>query len=126
VRDGRVTHHGGKYEAYLDKVNEEIEAGERELATERKKLPPGVLKPVHPVPRRTRRDEKVIRKELKVVEKAIALLDERKRTLSANYLGESDSQESLRLHDELAAVTGELNEAEEKWVRLQEELEAAN
>jgi ATP-binding cassette subfamily F protein 3 len=78
------------------------------------------------VPRRTRRDEKVIRKELKVVEKAIALLDERKRTLSANYLGESDSQESLRLHDELAAVTGELNEAEEKWVRLQEELEAAN
>src|SRR3954468_17170304 len=39
VRDGRVTNYSGKYAAYLDRVNEEIEAGERELATERKKLP---------------------------------------------------------------------------------------
>ena len=76
--------------------------------------------------RRTRRDEKTIRRELQAVEKAIALLDERKRALSTNYLEESDSKESLRLHDELAAVTGELNEAEEKWVRLQEELDAAD
>ena len=75
---------------------------------------------------RVLKNAKVIRKELRAVEKAIALLDERKRTLSANYLGESDSEESLRLHDELAAATGELNEAEEKWVRLQEELDAAD
>src|SRR5438552_7392570 len=37
VRDGRVTHYSGQYGAYLDKVNKEIEAGERELATERAK-----------------------------------------------------------------------------------------
>jgi ATP-binding cassette subfamily F protein 3 len=126
VRDGRVTNYNGKYAAYLEKVNDEIEAGERALATERKRLPAAVLKAVHPVPRRARRDEKIIRKELKGVEKTIAQLDERKRNLSANYLAESDSKESLRLHDELAAVTAELNEAEEKWVRLQEELEAVN
>ena len=35
VRDGRVTHYSGQYEAYLYKVNKEIEAGERELATAR-------------------------------------------------------------------------------------------
>src|SRR6266581_6611663 len=42
VRDGRVTHYNGQYDAYLEKVNKEIEAGERELATERAKLPPAV------------------------------------------------------------------------------------
>src|SRR6185436_1470490 len=35
VRDGRVTHYGGPYEGYVDKVNKEIEAGERELAKAR-------------------------------------------------------------------------------------------
>src|SRR6185503_10475635 len=40
VRDGRVTNYSGQYDAYVYKVNQEIEAGERELATERTKLPP--------------------------------------------------------------------------------------
>jgi ATP-binding cassette subfamily F protein 3 len=126
VRDGRVVNYGGKYAAYVEKVNEEIEAGERELATERKKLPPEVLRPVRPTPRTVRRDEKVIRKELKGVEKAVAQLDDRKRTLNKQFLEERDSAESLRLHNELAAVTAELNEAENKWERLQEELEDAD
>ena len=41
VRDGRVTNYSGQYDAYLYKVNKEIEAGERELATGRAKLPAG-------------------------------------------------------------------------------------
>ena len=121
VRDGKVVNYLGKYEAYLEKVNEEIEAGERELATERKKLPAEVLKPAKVV--RPHRNEKVVRKELKTVEKTIAQLDERKKTLNASYMEESNSKESLRLHEELATVAAELHEAEEKWVRLQEELE---
>ncbi len=124
VRDGRVTNYNGKYEAYLEKVNEEIEAGERELATERKKL-------ADPEANETRArelrdgDEKIIRKEQKNVEKSIASLDERHRSLNTKYMETSDSQESLRLHTELTAVKTELNEAEEKWARLQEELDAA-
>ena len=121
VRDGKVVNYLGKYEAYLEKVNDEIEAGERELATERKKLPAEVLKPTKVV--RPHRNEKVVRKELKTVEKTIAQLDERKKTLNASYMEESNSKESLRLHEELATVAAELHEAEEKWVRLQEELE---
>src|SRR6185503_18624631 len=35
VRDNRVTHYGGKYADYVYKVNQEIEAGERELASRR-------------------------------------------------------------------------------------------
>ena len=45
VRDGRVTHYNGQYDAYLHKVNKEIEAGERELAAARPKLPPAVAGP---------------------------------------------------------------------------------
>src|SRR5206468_8906164 len=37
VRDGRVNHYGGQYDAYVYKVNKEIEAGERALATARRK-----------------------------------------------------------------------------------------
>src|SRR6202012_5547094 len=42
VRDGRVVNYSGKYDAYVDKVNAEIEAGERELATQKAKLPAAV------------------------------------------------------------------------------------
>jgi ATP-binding cassette subfamily F protein 3 len=126
VRDGRVVNYSGKYAAYLEKVNEEIEAGERERDTERKKLPAEVLKPNRPAPRTKRRLGSDIAKELKAVESAIAQFDERKRTLNAQYQSESDSQESLRLHEELSGVMAQLSEAEEKWARLQEELDAAN
>ena len=44
VRDGRVTNYSGQYDAYVYKVNKEIEAGERELANERTKLPAAVAK----------------------------------------------------------------------------------
>jgi ATP-binding cassette subfamily F protein 3 len=126
VRDGRVVNYSGKYAAYLEKVNEEIEAGERERDTERKKLPAEVLKPSRPSPRVKRRLESVIVKELKTVESTIAQLDERKRTLNARYQAESDSQESLRLHEELSGIMAKLGEAEEKWARLQEELDTAS
>src|SRR5260370_24514486 len=39
VRDSRVTHYGGQYDAYVYKVNKEIEAGERELSSAKAKLP---------------------------------------------------------------------------------------
>jgi ATP-binding cassette subfamily F protein 3 len=122
VRDGRVTHHSGPYNSYLDKVNKEIEAGERELAAARAKLPATVKKA--PVAKPVGRSEKEIRKEMKAVEKTIATLDEQKKTLSSQSLESTDAVESLRLHNELAAVSTQLSEAEEKWLRLQDELDA--
>ena len=65
VREGRVTSYGGQYEAYVYKVNQEVEAGERELATARAKLPPAVAKPAKTVARPSVRTEREVRKEMK-------------------------------------------------------------
>jgi len=105
VRDGRVINYRGQYETYLAKVEEEIEAGERELATERKALPPEVLKAIAQSARPTVRSEKEVRKELKTVEKSIAQLDAQKKTLTAQFLESTNDNVSKKLDGELAAVT---------------------
>ncbi len=103
VRDGRVTNYSGAHATPIcTKVNQEIEAGERELATERTKLPPSVAKPVKVAPRPAQRNERELRKEIKTVERTIAQLDEQKRDLNAELLQSTDSAESLRLHNEVA------------------------
>ncbi len=126
VRDGRVTNYSGKFEAYVDKVNKEIEAGERETATARAKLPASVLKPAKAAPRPAGRSEKVVRKEIKAVEQSIAQLDEQKRTLNAQLQTSTDAAEALRLHNEVTAVSEKLAESEDRWCQLQEELETVS
>ena len=123
VRDSRVTSYSGQYDAYVYKVNKEIEDGERELASERTKLPPAVAKPAKAVPRPVQRDERKVRKEIKTLEQTIAQLDDQKRTLNAQLQKSTDAVEALRLHNEVSALTAQLAEAEERWCELQEEIE---
>ena len=124
VRDGRVTNYSGQYEAYVYKVNKEIEAGERELARPSSEA---AAEPWQSPPRRrhrpARRNEREVRKEIKTLEKTIAQLDEQKRALNAQLLQSTDAAEALRLHNEVAALTEQLAEAEERWCQLQEEIE---
>ncbi|CAN5201284.1 ABC-F family ATP-binding cassette domain-containing protein [soil metagenome] len=124
VRDGRVIHYSGGYDVYLAKVNEEIEMGERELANERAKLPPDVLKKsavAKPV-----RTEKELRKEIKTVEKNIATLDAQKRVLQDQFLNASNGAAAERLEKELDAVTEQLSAAEDKWSEINDEIEAVS
>jgi len=123
VRDGRVVNYRGQYETYLARVEDEIDAGERELATERKKLPPEVLK-ASAAARPAIRSEKEARKELKTTEKQIAQLDTQKKALTTQFLNSTNDKESKRLDSELATVTDQLGEAEERWSQINEELEA--
>ncbi len=122
VREGKVVNYLGQYEDYLYRVNKEIEAGERAVGTGRVKLPDEIAKPgkAHRAPARS---EKIVRKEMKTLEKTIAQLDEQKRELNAKLLETSNAKEALRLHNEIAALTDQLAPAEERWCELQEELE---
>ena len=126
VRDGRVTSYSGQYDAYVDKVNQEIAAGERELTTARAKLPPGVANAPRAAARAARaaqRDERAMRKEIKTLERTIAQLDEQKRALNAQLQESTDATEALRLHNEATALSEQLIAAEERWCELQEALE---
>ncbi len=125
VRDSRVTSYSGQYDAYVYKVNQEIEAGERESANERVKLPPAVVKPAKAAPRPAQKDERKLRKELKTLEQTIAQLDEQKRAINAQLQVSTDAGEALRLHNEVAAMTEQLGTAEERWCQLQEEIDGA-
>jgi ATP-binding cassette subfamily F protein 3 len=123
VRDSRVTSYSGQYDAYVYKVNKEIEEGERELASARTKLPPAVTQAR---PRPPKRDDRKVRKEIKTLEQTIAKFDEQKRLLNAQLLQSTDPTEALRLHNEVEALTTQLAEAEERWCQLQEEIDAAD
>ena len=69
------------------------------------------------------KEETVVR--FKTIEKTIAQLDEQRRAINAK-MNTSDAKEALKLHNELAAITKPLADAEERWVELSEELEGAD
>jgi len=152
VRDGRVLNYNGGYDAYVYSVNREIDEGEREAAAGLSKSPPaaaakpadrrglspfvesaeqkgtvplsagGSRKGSKPAVRQPRRNEREVRKEITTLERTIARLEEQKRQLHEQFLAATDAAESLRLHEELAALTPQLSAAEDRWCRLQEEL----
>lgn len=116
VRDGRVTAHGGDYDSYVYKVNKEIEAGERERATNRVKLPSGVEKSTKSAT--APRIEMEPQKEIKVVEKTIASLDGQRKVLQTKLENASHSSEAERLQKEMDEVAFRLAEAEDRWSEL--------
>lgn len=122
VRDGRVVNHSGRYETYLDRVNQEIEEGERALMSAKALLPKEVRQAsidtsVNP------RTEKVIRKELKAIERQIAQLDEQKKLISEQMSVTQDVDELMQLEQQLSEVGLQLNDAETKWSELWAEAE---
>lgn len=120
VRDGHVTNYRGDYDAYVYSVNKEIEDGEREQATRMSKAPADVVKP-NKAPAAPRRNEREVRKEISTLERTIAKLDDQKKKSNAQLMQATDPKEALRLHNEVAELTTQLAEAEEKWCSLQDE-----
>jgi ATP-binding cassette, subfamily F, member 3 len=121
VRDGRVVNYLGDYETYLYAVNKEIEEGERDTATRMSKPPVEVLKSKNTA-KPALRNEREIRKELSNVERMIAKLDDQKKLSNSQLMSATDPKEALRLHNEVLELANQLNQAEERWCVLQEEL----
>ncbi len=124
VRDGRVTNYRGQYDAYLYAINKEIDDGERERDLRLAKVPPAMTSPLKPTSKQAKRTDREIRKEISTVEKTIARFDEQKRSAQDQLLKATDPAEALRLHNEVVALAKQLADAEERWCKLQEEVEA--
>lgn len=123
VRDGHVTNYRGDYESYLYSVNKEIDEGERQQASGLSKSPPRAGNPTKVAHRATRRTEREIRKEMTSLERTIARLDDQKRQTNSDLMVATDPAAALRLHNEVAALSQQLAEAEDRWCRLQKEMD---
>ena len=121
VRDGTVKNYLGDYDAYVYSINKEIEEGER--ATKNAKSASG------PPPAKfskgagaekalTQNEQRALRKKIKAIERKIAKLDDEKKALSAELLTATDPAEAVRLHNEVTAISEQLEAAEEEWLEL--------
>lgn len=122
VRDGKVLNYRGDYEAYLYYVNKEIEDGEREQNSKLAKAPAAALKGGKSPAQGPKRTEREIRKEMSNLERTIAKLDQQKKQSNDKLQTATDPQEAMKLHNEVTTLTSELAEVEERWCKLQEEL----
>jgi ATP-binding cassette, subfamily F, member 3 len=122
VRDGHVTNYSGDYETYLYQVNKEIEAGEREAAAAKTKVPGAAAGSPRSVVRTVQRTEKEIRKEQKGVERTIAQLDAKRKELTVQFDTTNDADLAVKLEAEITSIGEQLAAAEDQWVQLNEEL----
>jgi len=124
VRDGTARNYGGNYESYLYSVNKEIEEGERESANARKRLAPPPADKQSSVSTKPvdSKNERVLRKEGNNLEKLIARLDTQKRELNEKMMSTTDAKQAMAVHTELAEITKQLSDAEDRWCEIQEAL----
>lgn len=122
VRDGRVRNYNGDYEAYLYAVNKEIDDGERARNAGKAQAKDTSAATTNADTTRNKQDERKIRKEINNIEKKIAKLDDQKKELNEKLLSTADPDEALKLHERIGELASELEQAENRWVELQEEM----
>jgi ATP-binding cassette, subfamily F, member 3 len=120
VRDGRVVNYRGDYEAYLYSLNQEIDAAEQQLSARQAKPVAAKGKTSKTSVRVSPQNDREQRKQVASLEKTMSCLEQQKQTLNAQLLAATDPAEALRLHHELTTVSSQLEEAEQRWLRLQE------
>jgi ATP-binding cassette subfamily F protein 3 len=123
VRDGSVKNYFGNYDSYLASIESEVDEGERQRAVATGKATgkvSGGQPPKDKVTdyRQTQRDHRKTEKEIKNLEKKIARLDDEKNEINRQLLQETNPKQAVKLHDQLAEISQELADAEERWLEL--------
>jgi len=66
------------------------------------------------------KDHRKRQKEIKNLERKIALLDDDKKAIKQQLMESTDPDEALKLHTQFTDVSEQLNNAEEHWLELTE------
>ena len=115
VRDGSVKTYVGDYDSYLQSVNEEIDAGERERGgVKHESKPTGGGAAAY----QSAKDQRRTEKEIKNLEKKIARLDDERKSLEQSMLTETDASAAMELHEQIESIKTDAAEAEERWMEL--------
>ncbi|WP_168564357.1 ABC-F family ATP-binding cassette domain-containing protein [Crateriforma spongiae] len=124
VRDGRVKVYFGDYDEYLQSVEGEIDAEERERNVANAKSGKQNAgkgksgKTTATDYRRSQQENRKVEKEIKNLEKKIARLDDEKKKLNEQLLTETDPDQAVKLHEQITDIDQQLTEAEERWLEL--------
>jgi len=120
VRDGSVTSYPASYDDYVYRVRKELEDGLRAEHTTRGESEPssstGSRKPGG-------REERELQKKLKATERKIAKLDDDKKAINEQMLATSVPKEAQELHGQLTSIGAEVEQLEETWLEIFNELE---
>lgn len=120
VRDGRVASYPASYEDYVYRVQKELEAGLRSEHQVRG-MPTIVGKPTER--KLGGKEERELQKKLRTVERKIAKLDEEKKELQERLATVTTTADAQAAHQQLAAISAELQSLEEEWLTISGELE---
>lgn len=118
VRDGHARHYMGDYDSYLYSINQEIVEGDREPAVD---PDTGQASSSGPTPRQTQKMNRKQQKELRRIEQKITQLEADRQTLNQQLLDTTDASEALKLHARFTEVSEELQQYEERWLKLTED-----
>lgn len=114
VRDGTAKNYLDDYDAYLYSINQEVEEGERDAASQQS-TPDGKMKAGAGL---SQNDQRALKKKVKSIERKIAKLDDEKKSLSAKLLKTTDPGDAVKLHEQVEAIAVQLAAAENEWLEL--------
>jgi ATP-binding cassette subfamily F protein 3 len=121
VRDGTVTLYPASYDAYLDRVEHEMDEEGTDGGQITRSAPAAEKKQQR---KQKGKQSRSTRKEVAALERKIAQLDEQKSTINQQQLSTTDAAEAQRLHEELTSLQSEIASIEQRWFELQDEFEA--
>ena len=119
VRDGYVRHYNGDYDAYQYAVENEIDDGQRAAKGQGRG---GKKTAAKGGGANSEIDERKLRKKINNIERKIAKLDDEKNALNRQLLETTDAALAMELHNKITDVSQQLEEAENRWMELQEEI----
>lgn len=119
VRGGRVISYPASYKDYVYRVQQEIDQGLRSEAAAHADDHAGSGD------RKARaRADRDAQKRLKSVERKIAKLDDERKAINGSLMQTSAAKEAAELHEKLTSLNNDIEQLEEEWMELYQEVEA--